>query len=89
MAAGSTLVASKHSIAAPFFLVKSTIAYFSKAYSARFYTDGVRLFVLPDKQYKFFSHRIYRLVNQKKQEVNYIARKRDPGKAYSISGNLL
>lgn len=32
---------------------------------ARFYTGGVRLFVLPDKQYKFFSHRIYRLVNQK------------------------
>lgn len=58
MAAGSTLVASKqaskHSITAPFFLVKSTIAYFSKAYSARFYTDGVRLFVLPDKQYNFF-----------------------------------
>ena len=62
MAAGSTLVASKqaskqaskHSITAPVFLVKSTIAYFSKAYSARFYTDGVRLFVLPDKQYKFF-----------------------------------
>ena len=46
--------ASKHSITAPFFLVKSTIAYFSKAYSARFYTDGVRLFVLPDKQYNFF-----------------------------------
>lgn len=45
---------SKHSITAPFFLVKSTIAYFSKAYSARFYTDGVRLFVLPDKQYNFF-----------------------------------
>ena len=85
MAAGSTLVASKHSITAPFFLVKSTIAYFSKAYSARFYTDGVRLFVLPDKQYNFFLS----LVNQKKQEVNYIARKRDPGKAYSISGNLL
>ena len=81
MAAGSTLVASKHSITAPFFLVKSTIAYFSKAYSARFYTDGVRLFVLPDKQYNFFL--------KKKQEVNYIARKRDPGKAYSISGNLL
>lgn len=54
MAAGSTLVASKHSITAPFFLVKSTIAYFSKAYSARFYTDGVHLFVLPDKQYNFF-----------------------------------
>ena len=32
---------------------------------ARFYTGGVRLFVLPDKPYKFFSHRIYRLVNQK------------------------
>ena len=46
--------ASKHSITAPVFLVKSTIAYFSKAYSARFYTDGVRLFVLPDKQYNFF-----------------------------------
>ena len=56
MAAGSTLVAStaQHSITAPVFLVKSTIAYFSKAYSARFYTDGVRLFVLPDKQYNFF-----------------------------------
>ena len=60
-----TMLTSKHSITTPVFLVKSTIAYFSKAYSARFYTDGVRLFVLPDKQYKFFSHRIYRLVNQK------------------------
>lgn len=43
-----TMLTSKHSITAPFFLVKSTIAYFSKAYSARFYTDGVRLFVLVD-----------------------------------------
>ena len=48
------MLISKHSITAPVFLVKSTIAYFSKAYSARFYTGGVRLFVLPDKQYKFF-----------------------------------
>ena len=32
--------ASKHSITAPFFLVKSTIAYFSKAYSARFIRMG-------------------------------------------------
>lgn len=38
---------------------------FFKGVFRRFYTDGVRLFVLPDKQYKFFSHRIYRLVNQK------------------------
>lgn len=37
---------------------------FFKGVFRPFYTDGVRLFVLPDKQYKFFSHRIYRLVNQ-------------------------
>ena len=51
---GSKQASKQASITAPFFLVKSTIAYFSKAYSARFYTDGVRLFVLPDKQYNFF-----------------------------------
>ena len=54
MAAGSTLVASKHSITAPFFLVKRKVAYFSKAYAARFYTGGVRLFALSCGQRKNF-----------------------------------
>lgn len=40
--------ASQPSIILPFFLVKSKIAYFFKAYSARFRTGGVRLFVLVD-----------------------------------------
>ena len=48
------MLISKHSITAPFFPVKRRTAYFFKAYSARFYTGGVRLFVLPDKQYRFF-----------------------------------
>ena len=81
MAAGSTLVASKqaskqaskHSITVPFFLVKSTIAYFSKAYSARFYTGGVRLFVLPEKQCKkIFSYNLL-LSQLSRQEVDDIA----------------
>jgi hypothetical protein len=37
---------AKHNSA--LFLVKSKIAYFFKAYSARFRTGGVRLFVLVD-----------------------------------------
>lgn len=38
------MLISKHSITAPFFPVKRRTAYFFKAYSARFYTGGVRLF---------------------------------------------
>lgn len=65
MAAGSTLVASKHSITAPFFLVKRKVAYFSKAYAARFYTGGVRPFcVVLRAAQKFFHALIYRPVNQ-------------------------
>ena len=39
---------SQLSIILPVFLVKSKVAYFFKAYSARFRTGGVRLFVLVD-----------------------------------------
>jgi len=40
--------ASQPSIILPVFLVKSKVAYFFRAYSARFRTGGVRLFVLVD-----------------------------------------
>lgn len=42
------LPASQPSIILPFFPVKSKVAYFFKAYSARFKMGGVRLFVLID-----------------------------------------
>ena len=89
MAAGSTPVASKHSIAAPFFLVKSTVAYFSKAYAARFCTGGVRLFALScERRKKFFTLDL--LPGQSsKQEVICVERKRDSRAAHRISRNLL
>lgn len=43
-----TMPASQPSIILPVFLVKSKVAYFFRAYSARFRTGGVRLFVLVD-----------------------------------------
>lgn len=48
------MLISKHSITVPFFLVKRKVAYFSKAYAARFYTGGVRLFALSCGQRKNF-----------------------------------
>lgn len=49
------MLISKHSITAPFFPVKRRTAYFFKAYSARFYTGGVRLFLrCPAGGAKFF-----------------------------------
>ena len=50
------MLISKHSITAPFFLVKRKVAYFSKAYAARFYTGGVRLFALScERRENFFT----------------------------------
>ena len=48
------MLISMHSITVPFFPVKRRTAYFFKAYAARFYTGGVRLFALSCERRKNF-----------------------------------
>lgn len=57
-----TMLASKHNCSP--FPCQEYNRIFLKGVFHPFYTGGVCLFSLPDKQYKFFSHRIYCLVNQ-------------------------
>ena len=73
MAAGSTLVASRRSVTAPFFLVKRKVAYFSKAHAARFYTGEIRLFALSCGQRKNFFTLDLPSGQSSKQEVICVA----------------
>ena len=63
MAAGSTLIVSKQSVTLPIFPVKLQMVQKQKAYSARFHTGWIRLFVLSWGQRKNFLPHIHCSVN--------------------------